>query len=133
ANPLPAGLTVNTSTGAISGTPTKNGTTNVTITASNGAGSCNTATATLVITISNTPTISSLSPNCIGAGGPDFTLTVNGNNFASATTVNWNGSPLATTFVSSTKLTATVPASLIATPDTALITVGGCGATSGTA
>src|SRR4029077_896279 len=34
-------------------------------------------------------------------------------------------------FVSSTKLTATVPASLIATPGTASITVVGCGATSG--
>src|SRR5205807_7868566 len=50
ASSLPAGLTVNTSTGVISGTPTQARTTNVTITASNGAGPCNTATATLVIT-----------------------------------------------------------------------------------
>src|SRR5439155_10491538 len=133
ASSLPAGLTVNTSTGVISGTPTQARTTNVTITASNGAGPCNTATATLVITIGTTPTISSLSPTCTAAGGPQFTLTVNGNNFVASTTVNWNGSPLATTFVSSTKLTATVPASLIATPGTASITVGGCGGRSGAA
>src|SRR5437660_1244780 len=131
ASSLPAGLTVNTSTGAISGTPTQARTTNVTITASNGAGPCNTATATLVITIGTTPTISSLSPTCTAAGGPQFTLTVNGNNFVSGTTVNWNGSPLVTTFVSSTRLTAIVPASLIATPGTASVTVGGCGGTSG--
>src|SRR5205807_5317813 len=43
ASPLPAGLTINTSTGLISGTPTGAGTTNVTITASNGAGTCNSA------------------------------------------------------------------------------------------
>ena len=135
ASPLPAGLTVNTSTGVISGTPTQARTTNVTITASNGAGACNTATATLVITIGTAPTISSISPTCTGAGGPQFTLTVNGpnNDFIQGDTVYWNGSPLVTTFVSSTRLTATVPAALIATPGTASITVGGCGATSGAA
>jgi Putative Ig domain/IPT/TIG domain len=133
ASPLPAGLSVNTSTGVISGTPTTTGTTNVTITARNGAGTCNTATATLVITISTAPTISSLNPNCTAAGGPQFTLTVNGNNFVSTSTVNWNGSPLATTFVSSTRLTATVPAALIATPGTASVTVGTCATNSGAA
>ena len=133
ASPLPAGLTVNTSTGVISGTPTTNGTTTVTITARNGAGPCNTTSATLVITIGSAPTISSLNPNCTGAGGPQFTLTVNGTNFVSTSTVNWNGSPLATTFVSSTRLTATVPASLIATPGTASVTVGTCATNSSAA
>src|SRR5438552_4215596 len=130
---LPAGLNVNTSTGVISGTPTGTGTTSVTITASNGASQCNTATATLVITIGRTPTISSLSPTCTGAGGPQFTLTVNGpnNDFTQGETVYWNGSPLVTTFVSSKLLTAIVTTDLIATPGTASITVGGCGATSG--
>src|SRR5207244_12655431 len=116
ASPLPAGLTVNTSTGVISGTPTQARTTSVTITASNGAGTCNTATATLVITIGTAPTISTISPTCTGAGGPQFTLTVNGpnNDFVQGDTVYWDGNPLVTTFVNSKQLTATVPASLIA-------------------
>jgi hypothetical protein len=47
---LPAGLSVNTSNGVISGTPTSVGTTNVTISATNSVG---TGSATLTITITN--------------------------------------------------------------------------------
>jgi hypothetical protein len=46
---LPTGLSVNTITGAITGTPTTAGTSNVSISATNGSG---TGTATLVITVS---------------------------------------------------------------------------------
>ena len=46
---LPAGLTLNTSTGAITGSPTTAGTSNVSISATNGSG---TGTATLVIIVS---------------------------------------------------------------------------------
>lgn len=48
ANPLPAGLSVNTATGAITGTPTMTGTTNVLLEATNASGTGN---ATLVITV----------------------------------------------------------------------------------
>src|SRR6266700_159599 len=118
---LPAGLSVNTSTGLISGTPTTAGTYSVTISATNAGG---TGSATLTLTLSNpVPTITSISPTSTTAGSAQFTLTVNGTKFVSTSTVNWNGAPLATSFVSSTQLTATVPASLVATAGTASITV----------
>src|SRR5205823_997537 len=121
ASPLPPGLSVNTSTGLISGTPTVGGVYTVTISATNAGG---TGTATLVITINNpVPTITSISPTSAAAGGPQFTLTVNGTNFVSASVVYWNGTALATTFGSSTQVTATVPAALIATAGAASITV----------
>ena len=69
------------------------------------------------------PTITSLSPSSTAAGGATFTLTVNGTYLFSGATVNWNGIPLATAFVGTSQLTATVPASLIATPGTATVTV----------
>jgi FG-GAP-like repeat/Abnormal spindle-like microcephaly-assoc'd, ASPM-SPD-2-Hydin/Cep192 domain 4/HYDIN/CFA65/VesB-like, Ig-like domain len=64
-----------------------------------------------------------LVPSAVAPGGPDFTLTVNGTGFVNGATINWNGSPLATTFVSSSQLTATVPAANIAGSQTASITV----------
>ena len=64
-----------------------------------------------------------LVPDAVAPGGPAFTLTVNGTGFVASSTVNWNGSPLATTFISGSQLTAAVPASDIATASTASVTV----------
>ena len=64
-----------------------------------------------------------LVPDATAPGGPGFTLTVNGAGFVSGSMVNWNGSPRDTTFVSSSKLTAAIPASDIATASTAAVTV----------
>ena len=69
------------------------------------------------------PILSSIKPTSTNAGGPAFTLTATGSAFASISTIHWNGIAYATTFVSATKLTATVPAGLIASPGTAAITV----------
>lgn len=55
--------------------------------------------------------------------GPGFTLTVNGAEFVPGATVNWNGLPLATTFVSGDQLTAAVPVTSVEFPGTAMITV----------
>ena len=74
-----------------------------------------------------------LVPDAIAPGRSGFTLTVNGTGFVVGSVVKWNGSPLATTLVSSSQLTAKVPTSAIATPGTASVTVvnpGGGGGTS---
>ncbi len=57
------------------------------------------------------PSITSVSPNPAIAGSPDFTLTVNGTNFVSGSTVYWNDQPRTTSFVNSTQLQATILAS----------------------
>ncbi len=64
-----------------------------------------------------------LVPDAVAPGASSFTLTVNGTGFVSGAIVNWNGAPLNTTFVSSSQLTATVPASDIAVATTASVTV----------
>src|SRR5260370_25701352 len=69
------------------------------------------------------PTIGSMSPSSVAAGGGGFTLTVNGTNYISGSSVQWNVTALSTTFVSATQATASVPASLIASPGSANITV----------
>jgi hypothetical protein len=64
-----------------------------------------------------------LIPDAIAPGGPGFTLTVNGTGFVTGSVVNWNGSARATTFVSTSQLTATIPASDIASAGTASVSV----------
>ncbi len=51
-----------------------------------------------------TPTITSVTPNSVTAGGPAFLLNVSGHNFVSGSIVRWNGNPRKTTFVGSTQL-----------------------------
>ncbi len=69
------------------------------------------------------PSISALSPNEVNAGGTRFTLTISGANFTTGAAANWNATKLTTTFVSASKLTALVPASLIAKQGSVDITV----------
>lgn len=73
-----------------------------------------------------------LVPAGAAPGGAALTLTVNGTGFASGATVDWNGKPLQTAFVSTSQLAATVPAADIAAPGTATVTVSnpGVGASS---
>jgi hypothetical protein len=64
-----------------------------------------------------------LVPTATAPSGPAFTLHIRGAGFVSGSVVNWDGGALATTFVSSAQLTATVPATNIALPGTASVTV----------
>lgn len=61
------------------------------------------------------PSITSLSPASVAAGGPSLVLTVNGANFLPDSEVLLNGTTRPTTFVNSTRLEAQVTAADIAT------------------
>ena len=92
------------------------------------------ATFTIDSVQNGTPLISSLSPMSASPKSGAFTLTVNGSNFVPPVIVNgttqtpgstvaWNTSPLPTTFVNANQLTAGVPASNIASPGFASVSV----------
>ncbi len=72
---------------------------------------------------SNMPAISNLNPTSATAGGPTFTLTVTGTNFASKATVNWNGAAQTTTVGMTGQLSISVPASAVASAATVQISV----------
>ncbi len=69
------------------------------------------------------PTLSVINPSTATAGDQAIQMAVTGTNFAAGSTVLWNGIALSTTFVSNTNLTAFVPAFLLTSPGTSLITV----------
>lgn len=75
------------------------------------------------------PHISSISPVSASAGAAQFTLTVNGNGLTGGT-VQWGGSALATTPVSDSQLTATVPAAMVSGAGVPQVTVKVVAATS---
>lgn len=70
-----------------------------------------------------TPTLTSISPTSVNAGGAAFALTVNGTGFLSSSVVEWNGTPLSTAYVSAQQLTASVPASDLASAGSAQVDV----------
>jgi len=69
------------------------------------------------------PSLSSLAPSTALAGGPAFTLTVSGAHFISGAVLRWNGTDRTTSYLGSTQLTASIPASDVAVAGAAQITV----------
>ena len=70
------------------------------------------------------PILAAIAPASVRPGGGDVTVTLQGANFGSGiSTAYWNGTPLATTFVSPTQLAAIVPAGLTSTLGTGSLTV----------
>lgn len=65
----------------------------------------------VVATAHTTAVTTSISPNFKNVGDGAFPMTVNGSNFLTCSVVRLDGSDRATTFVSSTQLTAQIPAS----------------------
>ena len=124
---LPASLIATPNTASIT-VSTEAGTASATVSTTGGT------SPQVALTVSpSPPTITSLSPNSVVAGGQALTLTINGANFlpgTAATVVRWNYTALATTYVSSTQLTAFVPATLTGGSGTINITVVTVGGTS---
>jgi hypothetical protein len=78
----------------------------------------------VTLTIGNAvPVVTSLSPAKVVAGSAAFELTVNGSAFVTGATVQWNGTPRATTFVGSTVIRAAIAASDVATAGSVQVTV----------
>ncbi len=121
-DPLPLGMKLDSATGVLSGTPTTGGNYRIIVQCTYNTNQ--TATQDFTITINNpAPTLTSLSPDLAVEGGAGFTLTVTGTGFVGTSKVRWNGADRETTFVSATRLTATITAADIAAPGTARVTV----------
>jgi len=105
-----------TTNGALSNTAT--------VTSSiNDAYSANDSATTSTVVNNPVPVISSLSPSRVSPGSAAFTLTVNGSNFVNGSEVRWNGAGRTTSYVSATRLTASILAADVATAGSASITV----------
>lgn len=134
-NPLPPGVMLDPATGQLLGTPTSGGTFQVTVQCTYNVNQ--TATSTFSLTINNpAPRLEFLTPHSAPAGGPGFTLTVQGTGFIQSSTVHWNGSPRTTTPVGSgllpTQLQAFISASDIASATPVTVTVVNVGPGGGT-
>ena len=80
-------------------------------------------TITVDGSVNAAPTLTTLTPSRAPAGLGAFTLTVDGNGFATSSVVRWNGADRPTTFVNNRRLTAAIPAADVASVGTAQITV----------
>lgn len=127
---VPDGLKLDPQTGLITGTPTAAGTWYFEATATdvdNAFGDkplsiqINPASLTRAnpVPFLNQPLV----PSSITPGGSGLTVNVSGTGFVSGATLDFNGTPLATTFVDTEHLSALVPATEIATAGTASVTV----------
>jgi len=73
--------------------------------------------------------LSGLAPSTVQVGTAGFALVVNGATFTPSSVVQWNGSARATSFISSTQLSALISAADLAALGTAVVTVANVSAT----
>lgn len=127
---VPDGLTLNASTGTISGMPTGGGTWYFEGQVTDAAGvTVDNGLLNIQINSSAPPgnpvpfLNQPLTPAAVSPGGNGFTLNVSGTGFVSGAKVDFNNTALATTFVDDQHLTAIVPAADVANAETASVTV----------
>ncbi len=85
------------------------------------------------VAVSDMPlSLVALAPSFVTAGGPGYVQTLVGTGFSASSTVQWNGAPRSTTFVSTTQLQAAVSAADIAAIGTASLSVADGGASPAT-
>lgn len=127
---VPDGLKLNANSGVVSGTPTGGGTWYFEATVTDATGVTTDNGFLSIQVYSNAaprnpvPFLDQpLVPTAVSPGASGFTLRVSGTGFVSGATIDFNRAPLATTFVDSRHLTATVPAAEVATAGTATVTV----------
>jgi hypothetical protein len=71
----------------------------------------------LKFTVQNpVPSLSSTTPSSIIAGSPDFTLTLNGDNFVKTSIVNFNNQQVSSSYISKNQIQATISSDAIKTP-----------------
>ncbi|OPY76594.1 MAG: tRNA nuclease WapA precursor [Syntrophorhabdus sp. PtaU1.Bin050] len=69
---------------------------------------------TMAFTVFNTsPVLASISPASVNAGTPSLTLTLTGSGFLASSTVRFNGNPVPSTFIDTTKIEVSLAADLI--------------------
>jgi len=92
------------------------------VTATSAVDSTTSAPATVTIT-NPVPALTTVSPTQLDAGGADSIMTLAGSGFAQQSVVQADGTALATSFASTTRLTATLPSASLVNAGTMSITV----------
>jgi len=100
------------------------GTAQVTVVTPTPGGGTSAARAFTVNSVPNpAPTLTSISPDTVLEGAPSFLLFATGTDFVAGAVVRWNGIDRPTTFVSATRLEATIPDTDVAFAGAATVTV----------
>jgi alpha-tubulin suppressor-like RCC1 family protein len=122
AGALPGGLTLDTASGALNGTPDSGGEYAFTIACTTTGGQ--TATRSFTLTITNpAPSLARLTPDRAQAGAADLTITLHGSGFVRSAVAHWNGSDRPTTYVSASELRTVISTADLTTAGTAAVSV----------